>query len=73
MNKEFTGQAKQKNKKQLQPEWAFLQTENSEPERESETSAETSNTASSTGRACNATPESIDRGNCYLANELPRV
>ena len=60
-------------KKQLQPEWAFLQTENSEPERESEASAETSNTASSTGRTCNATPESIDRGNCYSANELPNV
>lgn len=52
MNEEFTGQVKQSNKqtkkKQLQIEWAFLHTENSEPERESEASAEASNTASST-------------------------
>lgn len=57
-----------------------MHTENSEPERESEASAEASNTASSTVHGERVTtPESIDRGNVLLRecsvlpNVLPKV
>lgn len=57
-----------KKNKNLQTEWTFLQTENSELERDSETSAETSNTAYIMLRTYNATSGNIASGNVLLTN-----